>query len=190
MFDFLKMLLQSRMVTFEKGKIMAVGTPLVMQPACFHSMLAKFGEDDPGLVYKNYSVGKDLATKEFCRVLAERYKVERREMLDTMVNVAHMSGWGKFTIANFDFEKKRAVVRCTGSPIAEYQKSEKAVCHSLRGITAGVMMMALEDDSIEAIEGKCVAKGDACCEIICMPWGEFDKKDPLVQEQLKGVLDV
>ncbi|MFH1752210.1 MAG: 4-vinyl reductase, partial [archaeon] len=65
----------------------------------------------------------------------------------------------------------------------EFGKSKKAICHTLRGYFTGTASNVCGKE-LEAIETKCMAKGDAFCEFVIKEKSKFDEKSKLFREQL------
>jgi predicted hydrocarbon binding protein len=115
-------------------------------------------------------------------VLYESYKEAGRKIADLMqkspsikktkldetiilgLNLARMSAWGKWDLRESDRVKSLFVVR--DSPFAEaYGKSDRPVCHPLRGISAGFAEYSTGERR-ESVEILCKAKGDQDCEFL------------------------
>jgi len=75
-----------------------------------------------------------------------------------------IQGWGRWEIGEYDRSKTVFIVR--DSPIAEiYGKSERAVCHPIRGVIGGFAEF-FTGEKRECMEPVCKAKGDDHCEFI------------------------
>jgi predicted hydrocarbon binding protein len=100
-------------------------------------------------------------------VIQKGSKVQRKnssKMIVSGLDFMRLTGWGLWELGKFDNLKAVFIVR--DSPIAEsYGKSDRAVCHQIRGLIAGFaeFFTGLRRECIEVL---CKAKGDDHCEFI------------------------
>lgn len=72
-------------------------------------------------------------------------------------------GWGDFHLKALDDESGKLIVEVADSAFAEaYGRSERSVCHLIRGVLAGLGKQVFGGD-VRATEEACLAKGDARC---------------------------
>jgi len=77
------------------------------------------------------------------------------------------------------------VYRVNNSKLAKlYGNIGKPVDHIPRGWFAGAACVFFGKD-VDAVETKCIAKGDEYCEFIIKPKNRFDFNNDLVKSQLK-----
>jgi predicted hydrocarbon binding protein len=82
----------------------------------------------------------------------------------TALDYIRIQGWGKWEISEYDESKTIFVV--SDSPITDaYGKSDRAVCHPIRGVIAGFAEF-FTGEKRECVETLCRAKGDDHCEFI------------------------
>jgi hypothetical protein len=75
--------------------------------------------------------------------------------------------WGRWEASVFD--KTKALFTVRDSPIAEsYGKSDRAVCHQIRGLIAGFAEY-FTGQRRESVEVMCKAKGEDHCEFLVAP---------------------
>lgn len=100
---------------------------------------------------------KKVATR-----INKNWGLKDQRFLDAIQKFYAELGWGIFNV-NED-RGNELVVGVENSFIARgYGKSDVAVCHFLRGYTAG-MAEVLKGKSLDADETRCPAKGDDCFE--------------------------
>jgi predicted hydrocarbon binding protein len=86
-----------------------------------------------------------------------------KTILTALANIG-IQGWGRWEIGEYDRSKTIFIVR--DSPIAEaYGKSERAVCHPIRGVIGGFAEF-FTGERRECLEPLCKAKGDDHCEFV------------------------
>nr|MDO8099328.1 V4R domain-containing protein [Candidatus Njordarchaeota archaeon] len=82
----------------------------------------------------------------------------------TALDYIRIQAWGRWEIGEYDQSKTVFVVR--DSPIAEvYGKSDRAVCHPIRGVIGGYAEF-FTGERRECVETLCKAKGDDHCEFV------------------------
>jgi predicted hydrocarbon binding protein len=86
------------------------------------------------------------------------------KMIVSGMDFMRLTGWGLWKLGSYD--NKKAVFIVGDSPIAEiYGKSNRAVCHQIRGLIAGFAEYFVGQKR-ECVEVLCKAKGDDRCEFI------------------------
>ncbi len=140
------------------------------------------------------------SSKNFWKEALFQYKLSKRAYRDTLFNplIAHglksdklislilnfadLGGWGKMTCASSQIRKGRAVYIVKDGAMAsvylrDYGKSKYPVCHVLRGAMAAGASAIHGKLDIDAVETKCLAKGDPYCEFLIKPRKEFLKTE-------------
>ncbi len=111
--------------------------------------------------------GGMLSSKKF----KEDFQLSDEETIRFMMEMGAQIGWGRFELAGFDPVNLRLSLKVYSSPFAEaYGKSEKSICHFIRGVMAG-LAFTIFGKEIYAEETNCLAKGDPLCkfELMCNP---------------------
>jgi predicted hydrocarbon binding protein len=115
------------------------------------------------IIYESYREA-GLAIADLTQKSAKTEKMRLDEKITLALNVSKMLFWGNWEVREFDRQKTLLIAR--DSPFAEaYGKSERPVCHPLRGICAGFAEYATGQRR-ECVEILCKAKGDEDCEFI------------------------
>lgn len=101
------------------------------------------------------------------RLSARKYKdvfnFSDREIVDFMMTMGNQIGWGNFSLKQYDPQAKRLCVSVAHSSFAQaYGKSNRGVCHLIRGVLAGMATVLFEGECT-AKETACRAKGDEKC---------------------------
>ena len=120
------------------------------------------GFDNAGmLLYEAYKEAGRLTGQVYVKNIKT---ANSREAIRLGLEFTKALAWGRWEASTFDQNKALFIVR--DSPIAEsYGKSERAVCHQIRGLIAGFAEY-FTGQKREAVEVKCTAKGDDYCEFL------------------------
>jgi predicted hydrocarbon binding protein len=184
MFDLVKKLLIARQLEMERGSIKVLKNRMTMFPSAFFAYLLKVSKDPIKMGKECYYAGKLTTYNHFTYLLEKEYGLVQHNLEKWMKEVAELGGWGEFDIINANWDKKEAVINIKNSPLSEFiNKTTYSVDHVSRGATAGAISLIFRTD-VEAIETKCVSKGDIICEFIVKPKEKFSFKERLVKEQL------
>lgn len=122
-----------------------------------------------------YEIGKE-GGGNYVR-LAEKagFSVKTREGIQRVADsLGTVSGWGKLSVVNFDFEKRLARIRWTNGVSVRKKNGKTPVCHFGRGILTGAVEVILES-GCESIEVACQGKGDKYCEAVIGDPGEISR---------------
>lgn len=111
-----------------------------------------------------FSGGYDFAT-----AIASMSNLEGEAVLDEYLRVASVRGWGRFKKMKADVEEGEFVIQIESSIAEGFPPGEGKVCHTWRGIFAGVVQAVLESlgktDALRSEETMCMADGAPLCEI-------------------------
>lgn len=103
--------------------------------------------------------GGMLSSKKF----KEDFHLSDEETIRFMMEMGGQIGWGRFELVRFDPLLSQLSLEVYFSPFAEtYGKSEKSICHFIRGVMAG-LAFTIFNKEISAVETNCLAKGDPFC---------------------------
>lgn len=103
--------------------------------------------------------GGTLSTRRYRETLG----LSDEKTVRFMITMGSQIGWGRFEVERFDPGAKILRVKVFHSPFAEaYGPSSRSVCHLLRGVMAGLGSVIF-DESVQAEEPLCLAKGDPWC---------------------------
>lgn len=148
----------------DKGNFLVLGNPsIIMSSETFICMQKgaeeMLGFDGAAVLY--YEAGKKSG-ENWIKRFNDEWELEDQRFIEAVQNHFADVGWGRFSITNGD----EIVVRVENSFISNvYGRSDKPVCHFLRGYNAG-LAEALSDRSLDSEETQCAAKGDECCEFV------------------------
>jgi len=97
---------------------------------------------------------------------AKRAEVTAEQTMDTMQTMARESGWGLLSLNSGDLFSGEARIIVKGCFFCLHaRESTEPVCFTLVGLVNGVADEII-GVSHRATETKCIAKGDAVCEIL------------------------
>ena len=116
-----------------------------------------------GLAAVLYSAGKEVGEHAATR-LKEMFNAEGEDLVQALAQVVQASGWGTTEVRLINFKHPSATILVMDCfEAAAWRKKPYTVCHWTRGYLAGYMS-AVFGKSVEAVEIKCMAKGDEHCE--------------------------
>jgi len=97
--------------------------------------------------------------------LAKRQELTPEQAFEVMQTMARESGWGLLTLSSGDLSAGEARITVRECFFCLHSKeSAEPVCHVLVGLTGGIAD-EIVGASHRVTETKCIAKGDAVCEI-------------------------
>ena len=89
---------------------------------------------------------------------------QREDVLNLLQEIYRASGWGIIEFQEINYKEGRAKVRIKQHVVPEsLGKSDKPVCHDIRGYLAGIFSRYF-GRRISATEVKCTATGNEYCE--------------------------
>ncbi len=168
---FLKKAIFSRMFTAEKGQIKLLKSRymLVHVPA-MAKIIYDFSKIKGGrkkLYETGFESGKAVIS-DFRKVLPPA-KFLVNSMMNTMMGVQEMLGWGKFELKKLKKKKHYMIVHWDSAiaieMVKKFGRQKEAMCSWPCGVLAGAIGILL-DDELRTRETKCIAKGDEYCELI------------------------
>lgn len=116
-----------------------------------------------GLAAVLYDAGKKVG-EHAAKRLKEMFKVEGEELIQSLAQAGKATGWGITAIKRIDIKRYTATIIVKDCfEAAAWRKKPYSVCHWTRGYLAGYIGMVF-GKTVEAIETKCMAKGDSHCE--------------------------
>jgi len=118
-----------------------------------------------------YMMGQE---KGRCNVLKELEAMRQneisftnRQVLDNIVHQLRVTGWGAPKIQNYDEKLVTLTILVKNNPLVVAfgtdEKSDRPVCHYLRGYWVGVVSKIFER-KVSCSESKCICMGDVFCE--------------------------
>jgi len=116
-----------------------------------------------GLAAVLYNAGKEVGERAAKR-LREMFDIEGEELTQAFAQAVKATGWGITEVSRIDMKKHSATIIVRDCfEAAAWRKKPYNVCHWTRGYLAGYMSTVF-GKRVEAVETKCMAKGDKCCE--------------------------
>lgn len=105
------------------------------------------------------NVGGSKSSQKFREV----FGYSDREIAEFMCRMGREIGWGIFSLEHLDVEGGELVITVSDSPFAAaYGPAEAAVCHLIRGVTAGIGAAVFGAEAVSA-ETACAASGGTAC---------------------------
>ena len=176
-------LLVSKQLRFNKGEILLFNQPSGIIPIDWMVELQKelYKRNEQNIIYY---AGKEMGLRYF-RNMYNLFKLSQEDIVNYGLGILTLAGWGDIKATVVDFENKIIIEQIKGGgPEAKMLGyTGKPVCHFIRGCAGGGARAIFGEDS-DAIETKCVSEGTTYCEFMKQPTRKWNKKDPLVKEQL------
>jgi predicted hydrocarbon binding protein len=122
----------------------------------------KLGAGADALLFTGGFTGGSLSAQRYREV----FGLSDEQAVQFMARMGAEIGWGNITITHFDAARGELALMIDSSPFAAaYGKSERGVCHLVRGVFAG-LASGIFRRAVVADEDKCVAMGHARCHIV------------------------
>lgn len=116
-----------------------------------------------GLAAVLYNAGKEVGDRAAKR-LSEMFNIEGKELVQAFAQAVKATGWGVTEVSGIDMKKHSATIIVKDCfEAAAWRKKPYVVCHWTRGYLAGYMSTVF-GKPVEAVETKCMAKGDEHCQ--------------------------
>lgn len=122
----------------------------------------KLGAGADELLYAGGFTGGTLSAKRY----REAFGLSAEQSVEFMAQMGTQIGWGKFTVSSFSVSSCTLELVVESSPFAAaYGKSNRGVCHLIRGVFAGLASGIFECD-VESREEECLALGHLHCKFV------------------------
>ena len=166
----------------EKGRIELLNQRVCMFPLDMLVDLQKNLElqSSDNLVY--FSAKKTGVT--WFKNMYNYFKISRADVIKWGFNVINLAGWGVPSITKMDTQEEILIFTLVDAGQANlYGKSNFSVDHYFRGCAASAGILLLQKNC-DAVETKCISKGDGICEFVVKPKEKFDLSSEIVKKQL------
>jgi predicted hydrocarbon binding protein len=176
-------LLAHKQLKFEEGYITLFDQNGLMVPVStlveIQKNLEKVGKEN--LIY----IGAKKSGAVWIREIFRLYKMNTiEEQANWGEKTFTLAGNGKMKVIKWNVKESSMIYRVYESAISkEYGKSKHAVDQVPRGWFAGASCVFF-NKNVDAIETKCLAKGDEFCEFVAQPKNKFNLKDREIKRQL------
>lgn len=182
MFKTFSELLLHKKLVFEEGRISLFNIPMGIIPIHFMVYIQKELEKN-NLKNLVYYAAKDNGAAWF-ESMDKNYGLKIKDINKWGPDLISLAGWGKVKVTKKKDSEKSLLVTLENSSFAKvYGKSLEPVDHFFRGMVCGAWSYAYKDN-LEAVETKCVSKGDNLCEFLIMPKKNFDLNNSKISSQL------
>ncbi len=167
MVSFVDKLLIGRELKFEEGSLTIFDQRVLIVPVELILLLIEKSVADEKFEQSIYDVMKK-SVYSFCQTLGTRRGIEPKKMVDLLINLAEMNGYGKLQLIKLDYDKKEAVFHMRHLPseaLLEKELSKRIVDRYWAGMLAGGASWIFGED-VNATETRCVADGKESCEFV------------------------
>lgn len=111
--------------------------------------------------------GRYDVLKEMEALRQQGVSFTKRQVLENIVHLARVTGWGAPRIQSYDEKRGSLTILVDNNPLVAALgtgvKSDRPVCHYIRGYWVGVVSEVLER-RVSCAETKCIGMGDVNCE--------------------------
>ena len=166
MFTFAKKLMFARLLNFEKGNLTLLDQKVLIVPFSLMALLMQIYLKNKALERAVYNVMKD-SVYNFCMVGDKRFHFKPKKLLEVLLQLTEMNGYGEIKVGKLDFEKKRVVFITKGLPSKTLEKKKNTYADTFWcGMLAGGMSYIFKDETIETLEIACVISGAPTCKFV------------------------
>jgi predicted hydrocarbon binding protein len=122
----------------------------------------KLGAGADELLFAGGFTGGSLSAKKYREV----FGLTDQQSVEFMAKMGTEIGWGKLAVSSFSVSSRTLELTVESSPFAAaYGKSERGVCHLIRGVFAG-LASGIFGCNVNSHEDECLAMGDARCKFV------------------------
>ena len=122
----------------------------------------KLGASADELLFAGGFTGGTLSAKKYREV----FGLTDAQSVQFMANMGTEIGWGKLAVSSFSVSSRTLELTVVSSPFAAaYGKSNRGVCHLIRGVFAGLAAGIFGCD-VNSREEECLAMGHAHCRFV------------------------
>ncbi len=170
MLPFVTKLLVGGQLKFEKGNLSIFGERVLIIPLELVLILVKESMKDKKLAKSVYESSKQSVIK-FCESIQKRLKISNKEVLEILISLTEMNGYGEITPIKIDYIEKNAVFHLKGLPSIAFFGNMDNVTDTTTvdvywcGLVAGGMSFVFSED-IDCLETRCIVSGKETCEVI------------------------
>jgi len=137
---------------------------LIMRGMTFADLQKKLEElFETGAELILYEAGRSCGRRS-CHRIKRRYGLKGMDLLEAVRQIKRAEGWGEVDFSNFELDRVRGSIivrRCFEA--VNYGKSDRPVCHFMRGYLEGVLEETL-GKIVRLMEVRCAATGQEYCE--------------------------
>lgn len=122
----------------------------------------RLGADADELLFAGGFTGGTLSAQKYRQV----FGLSDAQSVEFMARMGTEIGWGNLRVERLDVIKCELVLIAASSPFAAaYGKSDRGVCHLIRGVFAG-LASGIFGRPVAATEDECIAMGHSHCRFV------------------------
>lgn len=182
MFEFARKLMLSRKLKMERGELELLDQEVLIIPKNLLRRIIEVYAEQPGLERDIYRIMKE-SVREFSAEIDSDHSFTPRELLDTLLKLTELNGYGNIEVVNYNPEDKMVsfMIKNLPSERMRDQYSFKADTY-WAGMLAGGVSYIFQAD-IDAVETQCVVEGENQCEFLAAPPDVLREKHPDLYEE-------
>jgi predicted hydrocarbon binding protein len=168
MLQFVTKLLMSQQLKFEKGIMTIFGERVLIFPLDMVKLVIEKSLKDEKFANSIYDAAKESVIA-FSGKVSNRLNIKKpKDMLDMLINLTEMNGYGEIQPVKIDYDTNFAVFHLRGLPSESLfgkVKGAKTADVYWAGLVAGGLTYVFGKD-IDCAETRCAINGKQSCEII------------------------
>lgn len=181
MLPFVTKLLMGGQLKFEKGNLSIFDQRVLIVPLELILILVKASMKDKKLSKYVYESSKQSVIG-FCKNIEKKLKITKKEVLNILISLTEMNGYGEILPIKIDYDNKIAIFHLKGLPSKAFFGKTRVTSNTTVdvywcGLVAGGISFVFSDD-IECIETRCVISGKESCEVIAAEKERLNKDYP------------
>ncbi len=165
MFDMFKF---ARMLDTTDGQLSLMGTPISIVPTDLLCEQQRMLIQILGIehAYQNIYLSSKKGAYSYNKEFIKKQKFEdKRKIIDWQMKIVTFAGWGEVELALSDLKNNEFKFHFKNSPYPKsYGQTKYPVDFVAAGFAAGGLSVVAGVD-LDAVETKCISKGDPFCEI-------------------------
>jgi predicted hydrocarbon binding protein len=168
MLPFVTKLLMAQQLKFEKGTMQIFEQRVLIFPLDMVNIIIEKSLKDRAFANSIYDAARE-SVGGFCKKVSKRLNIKKpKDMLDILMNLTEMNGYGQIQPIKVDYDNKFAVFHLRGLPsqtLFGKVRGAKTADVYWAGLVAGGMSYVFKDD-IHCAETMCAITGKESCEIV------------------------
>lgn len=181
MLPFVTKLLMGGQLRFDKGNLSIFDQRVLIVPLELILILVRESMKDRKLAKYVYESSKESVIG-FCKNIEKKLGTSKKEVLDILMNLTEMNGYGEIIPIKIDYDKKVAIFHLRGLPSKAFFGKIKVTSNTTVdvywcGLVAGGISFVFGTD-IDCIETRCIISGKDTCEVVAASKTNLNKEYP------------
>lgn len=159
-----------------------LGQQVMIVPRDLFTQLIDLYRDDPELERAMYETMKETI-REFCANVDSDQEMDPAELLNTLLKLTKLNGFGHIEINDYDNEHREAVFYVRHLPSDDLQEGEPFKGDTYwAGMLAGGMSYVFQEE-VDCLETQCILEGENSCQFVVAPRDTLRARYPDLYEE-------